>query len=146
MISALYLGAAAVHAGLWIWGVRRWLRMGRPAGLGLVLAPAALLWYENLRTGLGRFLGPGELLYALSVPALAWHWTVLPIFVLAGVAIAREAGLVWARSWPGLVATAGLVAALFAIDLPYALGLLSGGAGPLPEVDLRLGCIEAERV
>jgi hypothetical protein len=106
-----------------------------------VLLPAALLWYENLRTGLGRFLGPGELLYALSVPALAWHWTVLPFFVLAVLAMAREAGLDWARSWAALVATAGLVAALFAIDLPYALGLLLGPVGPLPEVELRLGCI-----
>jgi len=141
LISALYLATAAVHAGLWIWGARRWWRMGRPAGLGLVLLPAALLWYENLRTGLGRFLGPGELLYALSVPALAWHWTALPIFVLAAVAMAREAGLAWARGLPGLVATAGLVAALFVVDLPYALGLLSGGAGPLPDVELRLGCI-----
>jgi hypothetical protein len=141
LISALYLAAAAVHAYLWTWGVHRWRRSGRPAGLGLVLLPAALLWYENLRTGLGRFLGPGELLYALSVPALAWHWTVLPVFVLAAVAMAREAGLTWACSLPGRLVTAGLVAALFAIDLPYALGLLFGGTGPLPDVELRLGCI-----
>jgi hypothetical protein len=141
VISLLYLAAAGVHLGLWTWGLRAWLRLGRPAALGLVLLPSALLWYENLRTGLGRWLGPGELLYALSVPALAWHWTVLPLFVLAAWAMAREAGLSWAHGLPATIAFAGLVAALFAIDLPFALGLLLGPIGPLPEVELRLGCV-----
>lgn len=141
MISVLYLVAALAHALLWAAGLRIWLRAGRPAGLGMVLLPSALLWYENLRTGLGRWIGPGDVLYALSVPALAWHWTVLPLFVLAGLAIAREAGLVIGRSAAGVAATSVLVTGLFAIDLPWAAGVLLGPVGPLPEVELRLGCI-----
>lgn len=141
MISALYLVAAAVHAALWIVGARAWARAGRPTALTLVLVPAALLWYENLRTGLGRFVGEGEVLYALSVPALAWHWTVLPLFVLAAYAMAHEAGLAWARRWWALLLVSGVVTAMFVVDLPYALGLLLGPVGPLPEVELRLGCI-----
>jgi hypothetical protein len=141
VISLLYLVAAVAHAGVWIAGARGWARAGRPAAAALVLLPAALLWYENLRTGLGRFVGPGELLYALSVPALAWHWTVLPFFVLAAYAIAHEAGLAWTgRPW-ALIALSGVVTAMFAVDLPYALGVLLGPIGPLPEVELRLGCI-----
>ena len=106
-----------------------------PPSLTLVLVPATLLWYDNLRIGLGRFVGEGPLLYALSVPALAWHWTMLPLFVLAALAMARAAGLAWARTrWAG-VAFGGVALALFAIDVPYALGVVFG------TVELRVGCI-----
>ncbi len=146
MISALYLVAAAAHLALWGWGVRLVgplaRRTGRtPRALVLVLIPAALLPLENLRTGLGRALGPGDALYALSVPALAWHWTVLPLFALAAVAMLDEAGLRFVRRPPVVVLIAAVVTALFAIDLPWAAGLLTGGAGPLPDVELVIGCI-----
>lgn len=141
MISALYLVFAAVHALVWSWGSRAWARAGRPAALTLVLVPATLLWYDNLRIGLGRFVGEGSLLYALSVPALAWHWTMLPLFVLAALAMARSAGLPWARTrWAGL-GFGGVAAALFVIDVPYAIGVLFGAVGPFPAVELKLGCI-----
>lgn len=135
MISALYLVFAAVHALVWSWGSRAWERAGRPAALTLVLVPATLLWYDNLRIGLGRFLGEGPLLYALSVPALAWHWTMLPLFVLAALVMARAAGLRWARSrWAGL-GFGAVAAGLFLIDVPYAVGVVAGS------VELKLGCI-----
>ena len=146
MISAFYLAAAALHLALWVWGAAAWRRARRatgrvPVGLTLVLLPAALLWWENLRTGLGSILGPGDLLYALSVPALAWHWTVLPFFALAALAMLDEAGLTWVRRWWLVLPVSLVVTGLFAIDLPYALGLLTGGAGILPNVELRVGCI-----
>lgn len=135
MISALYLGYAMAHALLWSWASKAWQRAGRPASLALVLVPATLLWYDNLRIGMGRFLGEGPLLYALSVPALAWHWTMLPLFVLAARALARDAGLGWARTrWAGY-GFGAVALALFAVDVPYALGVLTGS------VELRLGCI-----
>lgn len=135
MISALYLVYATAHALLWSWGSRAWQRAGRPASLALVLVPATLLWYDNLRIGAGRFVGEGPLLYALSVPALAWHWTMLPLFVLAARAMAVDAGLAWARTrWAGL-AFGALALALFVVDVPYALGVLTG------RVELVIGCI-----
>lgn len=146
MISTLYLLAAAAHLAIWVAGVRLVRPLARRAGrppvaLLLVLIPAALLPLENLRTGLGAVLGPGDLLYALSVPALAWHWTVLPLFTLAGVAMLDEAGVRAVRHPAVLAATSVVVTALWAIDLPWAAGLLTGGAGPLPDVELVLGCI-----
>jgi hypothetical protein len=141
VISALYLVLATLHALVWSWGSRAWERAGRPAALALVLVPATLLWYDNLRIGLGRVVGEGPLLYALSVPALAWHWTMLPLFVLAALAIARGAGLRWARTrWAG-AGFGALAAGLFLIDVPYALGVLFGAVGPFPAVELKLGCI-----
>jgi hypothetical protein len=118
-----------------------WARAGRPAALAWVLVPTALLWYDNARIGLGRFLGEGELLYTLSVPALAWHWTMLPVFVLAAGAIARAAGLVWARHALGRAGCWALAAVLFAVDVPYAIGVVFGPVGPFAGVELRLGCI-----
>lgn len=141
MISTVYLLAGIAQLAMWVVGIRVWFRRGRPAGLGWVLLPATLLGYENLRVAVGRVIGPGELLYGLSVPALAWHWAVLPFFVLGGFAIAREAGLASARTTAAVVVTSMFVTALFAIDLPWALGLLFGPIGPLPVVELRLGCI-----
>jgi hypothetical protein len=141
VISTLYLVLAAVQLALWGWGWRAWARAGRPPALTWVLVPTALLWYDNARIGLGRFLGEGELLYALSVPALAWHWTMLPVFVLAAGVIARAAGLVWARHAPGRAVLWALAAVLFAVDLPYAIGVVFGPVGPYAGVELRLGCI-----
>jgi len=141
MISILYLVFAAAQLAVWVWGWRVWARAGRPRALLLVLVPTALLWYDNARIGLGRFIGEGEALYALSVPVLAWHWTMLPLFVLAAGAIARSAGLVWAlhpiaRAW-----FLTLAAILFIVDVPYAIGVVFGAVGPFPAVELRLGCI-----
>ena len=141
MISLLYLVLAAAQSALWAWGWRAWSRAGRPRALLLVHVPTALLWYDNARIGLGRFIGEGDALYALSVPALAWHWTMLPLFVLAAGAIARAAGLVWAlhpiaRAWFWTMA-----AILFIVDVPYAIGVVFGSVGAFPGVELRLACI-----
>lgn len=141
MISALYIVLAAVHVLVLSWGFRAWTRSGRPVALLLVLVPTALLWYDNLRIGIGRFVGEGPFLYALSVPVLAWHWTMLPLYVLAAGAIARDAGLAWAKTRGAGVAFGAVAFALFAIDVPYALGVVFGAVGPWPAVELRLGCI-----
>jgi hypothetical protein len=141
VISILYLVLAAAQLALWLWGVRAWALAGRPPALAWVLVPTALLWYDNARIGLGRFIGEGDLLYALSVPALAWHWTMLPAFVLAAGAIARAAGLVWARHPVGRASFWTLAAILFVVDVPYAIGVVFGPVGPFAGVALRLGCI-----
>jgi len=140
-MSFAYLLLAAAQLLVWSWGWREWARRGRPTALALVLATATLLWYDNLRIGLGRFLGEGAVLYWLSVPAFLWHWLVLPVFVIAAGSLARAAGLRWAqRRW--VMGSFCLVATLLIVrDAPYALGLLLGPVGPLPTVELRLGCI-----
>ena len=83
MLSGLFLGYAVIHLLIWLWGWRLWAQTGRPMALLLVLIASTLLFYDNLRIGIGRFIGHGELLYALSVPAFAWHWSMLPLLVIA---------------------------------------------------------------
>lgn len=141
MISTLYLGYAVTQLGLWLWGWRAWARLGRPVALTLVLVPATLLWYDNLRIGLGRWLGEGALLHALSVPVFVWHWLLVPVFVIAAGSLARSADLPWARPRWAMGAFCLVATGLIALDLPYALGLLLGPVAGLPEVELRLGCL-----
>ena len=118
MLSGLFLGYAVIHLLIWLWGWRLWAETGRPTALLLVLVGSTLLFYDNLRIGLGRFIGQGELLYALSVPAFAWHWSMLPVLVIAAGSLARLAGFGWAKN--RLVMGALCVAAvlLSALDIP----------------------------
>jgi hypothetical protein len=100
MLSFVFLGYAAVHLGVYFWGWRLWASNGRPTALLIVLVGATLLWYDNFRIGIGRFIGPGDTLYNLSVPAFAWHWSMLPLLIIAAGSLARLAGLPWAgKRW-----------------------------------------------
>ncbi len=130
MLSYLFLAYAAIHLGLWLWGWRLWAQTGRPVALFLVLFGATLLFYDNLRIGLGRFIGPGETLYALSVPAFAWHWSMLPLLVIAAGAVARQADVAWAGHRLVMGAFCAVAVALSAHDIPKIF-----------EMDLRVACL-----
>lgn len=118
MLSYLFLGYAVIHLALWLWGWKLWSAAGRPLSLLIVLVSSTLLWYDNFRIGIGRFVGPGDTLYALSVPAFAWHWSMLALLVVAAGAIAREAQLGWARSRLAFGAFCVAAIALAALDIP----------------------------
>ncbi len=118
MLSLLFLVFAIVHFIIWIWGWRAWARNGRPRALFLILFGGTLLFYDNLRIGSGRFIGQGELLEAMSVPAFIWHWTMLPLLVIAAGIIARTAGLRWAQSKWAMGGFCLLATALIALDVP----------------------------
>jgi hypothetical protein len=118
MLSALFLLFAVVHLAIWIWGWGAWAHNGRPRALFLVLFGGTLLFYDNLRIGTGRFIGQGELLEAMSVPAFVWHWTMLPLLVIAAGIIARTAGLQWAQSRFAMGAFCLVATALIALDIP----------------------------
>ncbi|MEJ2138172.1 MAG: hypothetical protein P8Y61_01745 [Gammaproteobacteria bacterium] len=118
MLSATFLVFSAIHLTLWVWGWRAWSRNGRPRALFLVLFGGTLLFYDNLRIGLGRFIGPGELLQSMTVPAFVWHWTMLPLLVIAAGIIARRAGLGWAQSRFAMGAFCVVATALIALDIP----------------------------
>lgn len=141
MVSVIFLLFAAIHIALLVWGWRAWGPAGRPVALTILLINNSLLWYDNFRIGAGRFIGEGGVLYALSVPAFVWHWTMLPLLVIVAGSIARLAGLPWARSRLVMGLFCLIAVGLIAMDLPYALGLVFGEAGALPPVELRPACI-----
>jgi hypothetical protein len=119
MLSFIFLVYAVIHLGLWLWGWKLWSRTGRPVALFLVLFGGTLLFYDNLRIGIGRFIGEGDLLYALSVPAFAWHWSMLPLLVIAAGSVARLAGLGWAQNKFVMGAFCVTAVALSAHDIPW---------------------------
>lgn len=130
MLSSVFLGYAAVHLGLWLWGWRLWATHGRPVPLALVLVSGTLLSYDNFRIGIGRFVGAGDMLHALSVPAFAWHWSMLPLLVIAAGSVARAAGLDWARP--------KAVMGLFCLA---AVGLAAHDIPKIFDLDLRVACL-----
>lgn len=123
MLSSVFLGYAAVHLGLWLWGWRLWATHGRPVPLALVLVSGTLLSYDNFRIGIGRFVGAGDMLHALSVPAFAWHWSMLPLLVIAAGSLARAAGLAWAQPRVVMGAFCLTAVGLSALDIPKIAGI-----------------------
>lgn len=119
MLSMTFLLYAAIHLVIWVWGWKAWAQYGRPKGLFLVLFGGTLLWYDNFRIGIGRFIGEGELLQALTVPAFAWHWTMLPLLVIAAGSIARSAGVGWAQPKAVMGSFCAVASVLIAMDVPY---------------------------
>ena len=118
MLSYLFLGYTVIHLVLWAWGWKLWLETGRPVSLFLVLFGGTLLFYDNFRIGIGRFIGAGDTLYALTVPAFAWHWAMLPLLIIAAGSVARQAGFGWARSRLVMGAFCVVAVALSALDIP----------------------------
>ena len=141
MLSLTFFGFAIAHLALWFWGWREWSRHGRPTALLITLFVNTLLWYDNFRIGMGRFIGEGDLLYYLSLPSFFWHWTFLPLMVIVAGSIARMAGLEWARNKAVMGAFCLVAVALMILDIPYAISLVFGQFGPLPVVELRPACI-----
>lgn len=146
MLSMAFLAYAVIHLAIWFWGWWAWNRVGRPLVLTIVLFTNTLLFYDNFRIGMGRFIGEGDFLYAMSIPSFVWHWTFLPLLVVAAGLIPRLAGLSWAsgehlRGKLIFGAFCVLAAFLAYLDLPYALALLFSGADSLPTVNLGIACI-----
>ncbi len=118
MLSALFLLFAVIHIVIWVWGWRAWASHGRPRALFLILFGGTLLWYDNFRIGIGRFIGEGDLLRSMSEPAFIWHWTMLPLLVIAAGIIARTAGLRWAQGRWVMGSFCLVATALIVLDIP----------------------------
>ena len=130
MLSYLFLGYALLHLGIWFWGWKLWSQTGRPVSLFLVLFGGTLLFYDNFRIGIGRYIGAGDTLYAMSVPAFAWHWAMLPLLIIAAGSVARQADFAWARSRLVMSAFCTVAVALTALDIPK-----------LFDMDLHVACL-----
>lgn len=97
MWTAIFILLAALNLALLIWGLRLYRRV--PAGgLTMLLLPILFLPYDNAIVALGRFIGEGNLLRDLNWPRFAAHALLTPLWIIAAGALARQAGLGWARS------------------------------------------------
>ena len=131
MLSLIFLVFAVIHLSIWLWGWKLWAETGRPVALLVVLVGATLLFYDNFRIGIGRFIGEGDLLYNLSVPAFAWHWSLLSLLVIAAGSVARLAGLKWAQGKLVMGAFCVVAVALSGYDIPKIFSM-----------DLHIACLD----
>jgi hypothetical protein len=75
--------------------------------------------WDNLIVGLGRFIGFGPLLEALSWPRFWLHWLFGTWLIVAAGSALRLAGFAWMRPARSLVMFCSLTVALMMLDLPH---------------------------
>ncbi|QGG95960.1 hypothetical protein [Actinomarinicola tropica] len=146
--SVLHLVVAVVLAGLTAYGLVVWRRHRRSYTL-IVVAVGLGLVYDNAVLGIGRWLGHGSTLEALSYPRFWIHALITPLLIIVGVGAARTLAGGWARSRIGhaavcLVATGlvvwGVVIDIVGLELDQQseAGLLSYGnaaaSAPVPAI------------
>lgn len=118
MLSALFVIYGVVHIGLLAWVVRLYRQTRSPAVL-MVIVPMLALWYDCLVVGFGRFLGPGDLLQALSYPRFWAHWAIGSFWIIAAGSIGRLAGLrLLQRRWV-MGALCVLTVLMIGIEIPH---------------------------
>jgi hypothetical protein len=96
MVSILFLIIAALNVALLVWAVRIARRTPSPA-IWLVIITMALLWFDALTIGAGRWIGEGGLLLFMTKVRFGVHEVLTPLLIIAAGSIARLAGLRWAR-------------------------------------------------
>jgi hypothetical protein len=118
MFSLTFLIYAFLQAVLCVWLWRVWRRTGALIAAVLLIPQFFLVW-DNLVVGLGRYIGFGDVLYALSWPRFWAHWLSGCWLIIAAGSILRLAGIGWAQRPASMAAFCGLATAGILYDLPY---------------------------
>jgi hypothetical protein len=117
MLSAIFLVFAVVHVSILVWTIRFW-RETRSSTVLMAMMPLLLLWYDCLMIGIGRFIGPSDLLEMLSLPRFWAHWLLTPMWIIAAGGMLRLAGFDWVRPKPVMGAFCVLAVAMIAMEVP----------------------------
>jgi hypothetical protein len=96
MYSTLMLLLSAADTVLLLWTLREWQRLRQPV-LGLLAFLILALPYDTALVGVGRFVGPGELLETLSGPRFMLFALSVPLILIVLASLARLARFSWAQ-------------------------------------------------
>lgn len=118
MYSELFLAQALLQAVLWLLCWRLWRTRGLLVAALLLVPQFGLVW-DNLIVGLGRFIGFGPVLEALSWPRFWLHWLFGSWLIVAAGSALRLAGLPSMRSARSMLLFCSLTVALMMFDLPH---------------------------
>lgn len=111
MFSAVMLLLAVADTVLLVWTVQQWREFRHPV-LGLLAFLILALPYDTALVGAGRWIGPGNLLEALSGPRFMLFAVSVPLILVILAYLARLAGFRWAEPrW--FVGAVWLLAAAF---------------------------------
>ena len=118
MYSGLFLFQAALQLALFVWLWRLWRGRGVVVAAVLLLPQFGLVW-DNLIVGLGRTIGLGPMLEALSWPRFWLHWLSGAWLVAASGAILRHAGFGFMRPARAMTGFCAATMVLMLYDLPH---------------------------
>ena len=118
MYSGLFLFQAALQLALFAWLWRLWRGRGVVVAAVLLLPQFGLFW-DNLIVGLGRHIGLGPVLEALSWPRFWLHWLSGAWLVAASGAILRYAGFAFMRPSRAMLSFCAATMVLMLYDLPH---------------------------
>ena len=118
MYSELFLAQALLQAVLLAWLWRIWKTTGLWVALVLMLPQFGLVW-DNLIVGLGRYIGLGTLLEALSWPRFWLHWLSGTWLIVACGSALRLAGFEIMRYPYAMLVFCSMSVALMIYDLPH---------------------------
>jgi hypothetical protein len=113
MLTTIYLICAACSLALVVAGLRH-LRAAPSLALALTLPAIIAILYDNLVIAMGRTLGEGPLLVALTWPRFVLHVLVLPPLIVAMLLLTRGAGVRWASRRAAMIVALLLAAATLA--------------------------------
>lgn len=111
--SVGHLVVAVVLAALAALALRVWLRARRSYTTIVVLVSGGLV-YDNAVLGVGRWLGHGSVLEALSLPRFVLHALTTPLLIIVGFGALRAFGVRWARDRAAHAAACVVATALVA--------------------------------
>ena len=118
MYTTLFMVQTAVQLALGVWLVSIYKRTGLAVAL-MLFVPQFGLVYDNLIVAIGKYIGFGDTLKALSWPRFWIHWVFGAWLIIACGAILRLAGFYWAQKKGVMAAFCILTVALMVYDLPH---------------------------
>ncbi len=118
MYTTLFLAQAFAQLLLGVWLIRIYKRTGLAIAAALFIPQFGLV-YDNAMVGLGRFIGLGPTLEALSWPRFWIHWLFGAWLIIACGSILRLAGFEWVKSKAVMAGFCILTVILMIYDLPY---------------------------
>jgi hypothetical protein len=84
-----------------------------------ILIPLLFLWIDNFAIAVGRYVGEGPVMTAMTYLRFYWHWQTLPLLVIAVPLLAERAGFKW-MGHKAVVGVFVLIALFFMYeDVPY---------------------------
>lgn len=111
MNAVIFACYALIHAALFVWAWRNFLRWREPATVPLLLVTAGLV-YDNSMIAVGDFLGEGTTLAQLSVPRFFMHAMTTPLLILTALGMVQRTGAEWARNPFAIALAASLTVAM----------------------------------
>jgi hypothetical protein len=118
MMTIVFSIYALLQLALFVWLWRTYRATGAAIAIALFIPQFGLI-YDNAAVVVGRFIGIGPTLEAISWPRFWIHWLFGTWLIIAAGSVLRMAGIGWAQSRAVMAAFCLLTVGLMIYDLPH---------------------------